>query len=687
MDVVSAFDSQQLAMCKHHEIGKAPPRASLSLTRRDALKLALAAGLVGAPLIAGGRLMFESSGAAFPNAPLYVEDENRADNNAPLVLLRPQGALADGWLEILRVEGLPYAQALSISDATSAVLKRVAAAVVLPGSVSQAEAEALREFALAGGGLIVVLPNVALAPLCGLTWSETITHEGYLRIQPGAIGTEGIAGDAMQFHAPLRHYALYEAEAVAHLCDRDGVIVQAPAVAYRRLGKGAVATWCYDLAASVVRTRQGPMERVDVEADGLEGVRAVDRFVGFIDLDRIHLPQADEQQRLLVNLLNEVSAAPLPRLWYFPGRADSALVCTGDSHNNPASAVDEVLRRVEGWGGAMSVYYTPPPTNLVRRALRRVRDWLKAQPVLGDALPPTDVVTPYHAEAWRDRGHEFALHPYVEEGLEIGWERYWRQFTGLGYGEFTTTRTHRVLWHGWADTARVQAGYGVRMNLDYYHVGPAFRRPDGSWAFGYFTGSGLPMRFVDADGRLIDNWQQNTHLVDEQLIDMPWGANFTGFAPEQAVEIVRELIRRAASGAYAALGAQFHLDPFAVPGPWTEGAGRFLDGALAACAERGLPILSGAQWLAFTQARTAVQLTDFQLLSKAGDCSFAVHADHPDIGLTLLLPVRHKQSYLKELQANRKLIPLRMRQVGATLYAQIDLQSVATFVDARYSGS
>ncbi|MCS6825245.1 MAG: hypothetical protein NZ553_01390, partial [Caldilinea sp.] len=350
-------------------------RAPLSLTRRDALKLALAAGLAGAPLLAGSRLMIESSGAAFPNAPFYVEETKRADDNAPLALLCPEGAWVDAWLEILRVEGLPYAQALPMPQATSGALERVVVAIVLPGNVGKAEAEALREFVSTGGGLIVVQPNAARAPLCGLTWSEIKTDDGYLRVQPGAIGTEGIAGDAMQFHAPLRHYALNEAEAVAYLCDRDGVVVQAPAVTYRRLGRGAVATWCYDLAASVVRMRQGPIERVDVEADGLEGVRAVDRFVGFVDLERIHIPQADEQQRLLVNLLNEVSAAPLPRLWYFPGDANSVLVCTGDAHNNPASAVNEVLRRIEGWGGTMSIYYTPPPTSTVRRALRRLRDW------------------------------------------------------------------------------------------------------------------------------------------------------------------------------------------------------------------------------------------------------------------------------------------------------------------------
>jgi hypothetical protein len=52
--------------------------------------------------------------------------------------------------------------------------------------------------------------------------------------------------------------------------------------------------------------------------DGVEGVRAVDMFPGFIDLERIHLPQADEQQRLLVNLLDATQRGPAAAALVFP---------------------------------------------------------------------------------------------------------------------------------------------------------------------------------------------------------------------------------------------------------------------------------------------------------------------------------------------------------------------------------
>jgi len=670
-------------MCNHHKIGDSRP-PPIKLTRRDALKLAIAAGIVSVPAIAGGRLLLESSGQAFPNAPIFADRDANQRVNSPLLMLFADAVSPSPWQELLRVEGLPYARTLASAQLTPAQLEDVAAVLVLPGSLAVDSVELLRDFVEAGGGLIAVQPDVALTALCGLAWRAPTTADGYLRTQPGAPGVGGIAGEAMQFHAPLRHYQFDGADAVAYLCSHDGIATPTPAVTYHRVGKGTVIAWCYDLAASVVRTRQGPPERANLDTDGIDGVRAVDMFAGFVDLDRIHLPQADEQQRLLVNLLNLISAAPLPRVWYFPHNAESVLVCTGDSHNNPASTVDAVLRRVEHFGGTMSVYYTPPPTSRVRRAMRRVRDWLETQPISSELTPPTDVVTPYHADVWRARGHEFALHPYVEEGLEAGWARYWQQFTGLGYGAFETTRTHRVLWHGWTDTAFVQAGYGVRMNLDYYHVGPTFRRADGSWAFGFFTGSGLPMRFVDADGRLIDLWQQNTHLVDEQVIDMPWEANFVGSSPEAAVEIADELIRRATSGAYAALGAQFHFDPFAVPGVWTTGAGAYLDGVLASCQSHGAPILAAQQWLAFTRARAATQVDGFQQTTEPGRMRFTVRVEAADKGTTFLVPIKNNELFLIDLQANRKQIPIKGRKVGDTLYAIIVLDSNETMIEMHY---
>ena len=56
-------------------------------------------------------------------------------------------------------------------------------------------------------------------------------------------------------------------------------------------------------------------------------------------LDKVAIPQADEQQRLLANLITRMNAdrLPLPRFWYLPRGEKAAVVMTGDDHasSNP----------------------------------------------------------------------------------------------------------------------------------------------------------------------------------------------------------------------------------------------------------------------------------------------------------------------------------------------------------------
>ena len=52
------------------------------------------------------------------------------------------------------------------------------------------------------------------------------------------------------------------------------------------------------------------------------------------------IPQADEQQRLLAHLVEQMVSAqmPLPRFWYLPRGAKAAVVMTGDDHGNGGTA-------------------------------------------------------------------------------------------------------------------------------------------------------------------------------------------------------------------------------------------------------------------------------------------------------------------------------------------------------------
>ena len=57
-------------------------------------------------------------------------------------------------------------------------------------------------------------------------------------------------------------------------------------------------------------------------------------------MDKVAIPQADEQQRLLIDLITEMNAdrMPLPRFWYLPRGEKAAVVMTGDDHATGGTA-------------------------------------------------------------------------------------------------------------------------------------------------------------------------------------------------------------------------------------------------------------------------------------------------------------------------------------------------------------
>ncbi len=90
-----------------------------------------------------------------------------------------------------------------------------------------------------------------------------------------------------------------------------------------------------------------------------------------------------------------------------------------------------------------------------------------------------------------------------------------REYTSLP--NQTGNRTHAIVWSDYFSTPVVELRYGIRMDLNYYYWPNAFvqNRP------GFFTGSGLSMRFADVDGTMIDVYQVPTHLVNESGMQFP----------------------------------------------------------------------------------------------------------------------------------------------------------------------
>lgn len=647
------------------------------------------AGTAGAALAGYGVYRSADGETPFAASP-YTPDERATisslNGSAPVLLLlnsqssNPFGAFLE---EILLAEGLNSFHVAQVAEIDEGLLEPYDIVILAEGALNRQQIEIMEGFVFRGGRLLSMRPDPGLASLLGVESISGSLGEGYLKIEPGHPAAAGINTATLQFHGEASLFRLAGASPIAWLYQDRETAADLPAIAVNQYGGGMAALWAFDLAKSIAYTRQGNPAAANRDLDSLNGVRTVDMFVDWIDLDRISIPQADEQQRLLVNLLTVMSQGkrPLPRIWYFPEGKKTILVATGDSHMNPTAYVEDVLDTFDQYGGHMSVYYTPELVDDFGRAIRRAvfffEDYVPGvKSLLGDKHSPT----PAKVSEWRERGHEIGLHPYVEESLKAGWERYWEEFTGKGYGPVSATvRTHRVLWSGWVETARVQAAYGIRMNMDYYHVGPSLQKPNGEWVYGHLTGSGRPMKFIDENGRLLEIYQQLTQIADEHLLpmDVPGWGGWPGLSPGEAVEVAKYLFDRSINhGDYCAIGSQFHIDPFQVGGEPAEKAAQFLDGTLRYAQEQGIPIWSAEEWLEFTQLRHDSTMQEMVWEPDAGRLGFSLLSKNDrDLTLEIMVPLRHNGQEISIIQVDGADSPYQNRVVGGVEYACVHVAS------------
>jgi hypothetical protein len=137
-----------------------------------------------------------------------------------------------------------------------------------------------------------------------------------------------------------------------------------------------------------------------------------------------------------------------------------------------------------------------------------------------------------------------------------------------------------VPWSDWSSLPKTELAHGIRLDATYYNY-------PGGWVQdhpGFFTGSGMPMRFVDVDGKTIDVYQAATQMTDESGQSYP----FT----------IDTLLDRAIGpqGYYGAFTANMHADVAASAGS---------EAIVASARARGVPVISGRQMLTWLDGRNA----------------------------------------------------------------------------------
>ncbi len=568
------------------------------------------------------------------------------------VLVVSDGGFGDYYPEILRAEGLNEFAVAGTGALTASTLSGYQVVLLADTGVSAAQASALTAWVSGGGNLVTMRPDASLAGLLGLGTDGGDLSEGYLQVTPG----RGITAETMQFHGTADRWTGAAAATVATLYSSASAPTASPAVTLRSVGAGHAAAFTYDLARSVVYTRQGNPAWAGDERDfALDSLtRSDDLFFGakpgdvqpdWVDLDKVAIPQADEQQRLLAELITEMNAdrMPLPRFWYLPRGEEAAVIMTGDDHGNGGTAGQfERFQEASPSGCSVAEWQCIRATSYV----------YPGTPIPGAATLEAD-------------GFEIALHlstgcaNFTRGSLRADWADQLPDFQ-TAYPSLAapvTNRTHCIAWSDWASEPIVERENGVRLDTNYYYW-------PGSWVqdrAGMFTGSGMPMRFADTDGSVIDVYQAATQMTDESEIDIAAhiAALLNGALGPQ--------------GYYGVFTANMHTDT-----PQHDGA----DAIVAAAKARGVPVVSARQMLAWLDGRNG---SSFAGLGFTGyRLTFSVQRASGANGLEAMLPVDGPTGALSGVTRDGAPVPTTARTVKGIDYEAFDAVAgsyVATYGD------
>lgn len=268
-----------------------------------------------------------------------------------LIITSPSNPFSLYYQEILLAEGLNEFATITLDDVTPTLLSQYDLAILGEMPLSLTQVTILTDWVNAGGNLIAMRPDKNLAGLLGLVDVGNTLADGYLLVDTTSGPGKGIVGQTIQYHASADLYTLNGATPVATLYSDAVTATAYPAVTKRTVGNsgGQVGGFLFDLAKSVVYTRQGNPSWAGQERDGIPAVRANDLFFpDYINLNKVAIPQADEQQRLLANMIIQMNLRnkPLPRFWYLPKGLKAAVVHALDDHNTSSGTKDTFAKLV-----------------------------------------------------------------------------------------------------------------------------------------------------------------------------------------------------------------------------------------------------------------------------------------------------------------------------------------------------
>jgi hypothetical protein len=580
-----------------------------------------------------------------------------------LVITSKANAFTQYYAEILRNEGLNEFDVEDIERVTDSELAEHDVVLIGEMAIDDGHARKLIDWVKSGGTLVAMRPPKNLAGGLGLSapigeGNDPIQRGGYLRINGGNPASGKLIRQPIQFHGDADRYTGDRATIIASLCNDGKIATQNPAVSSTPMGRGNAIVFSYDLAKSVVYTHQGNPEWSGVERDGIPPVRSDDLFFGgsaidpepdWVDPEKIAIPQADIQQRLLANLIinSNLDKKPLPRFWYLPRGLKAVIVMTGDDH---------------GHGGTVGRFQSYQRKSISGCSLENWECIRATSNIFVGSISSSD------AAYFTKQGFEIGLHVYtactdwptrvVMDSSGVGRRQvifesadaiYSQQLKGFAakYPDVpppVSNRTDCITWGDFDTQPQVELNHGIRLDTNYYYW-PAKWVKDKP---GLFTGSGLPMRFARQDGSPIDVYQAPTQMTDESSQSYP----FT----------VDTLLANAVGDLeyFGVFVANMHNDQVKSSGS---------DAILSSAQKYHVPVITAAQLLKWLDGRNA---SAFRGLNWSDNTlSFSIDVGVGGNGIEAMLPLHSGAGSLTSVSLKGTALRWQTRTVAGLSYAVI----------------
>jgi N,N-dimethylformamidase beta subunit-like, C-terminal/Domain of unknown function (DUF4082)/Bacterial Ig-like domain/WD domain, G-beta repeat/Bacterial Ig domain len=618
-------------------------------------------GVVGSPASAAPSATISTNQATINRAglanaaPIGMESLSPAQGpGGPILVITSAGnPFSTYYAEILRNEGFNEFDVVDIASVSATPLASYDVVILGEMPLSSAQVTMFTNWVNAGGNLIAMRPDKQLASLLGLTDASATLANGYLLVDTTQSPGNGIVNQSMQFHGAADRYTLSGATSVATLYSNASTATSNPAVTLRSVGSsgGLAAAFTFDLARSIVYMRQGNPAWTAQERDGFTPIRSDDLFYGaaasdpqldWIDFSKISIPQADEQQRLLANIIMQINLAkkPLPRFWYLPFGKKAAVLMSGDDHANGGTA------------GRFDTYIaaSPPGCSVANWECIRSTSYIYPNTPLSDA----------QALSYTNQGFEVALHINTNcaDFTPASLETFYVQQLSAWHAAYpsqaapVTHRQHCLVWSDWLSTAKTELNHGIRFDTSYYYWPPNWiaNRP------GFFNSTAMPMRLVDADGTMIDVYEAATQMTDESGQTYP----FT----------VDTLLDKAvgSEGYYGVYSVNAHTDSV---------ASAVSDAVVASAKTHGVPVVSSRQVLTWVDARNN---STFGSLSWSGNAlSFTITPDANANGLQAMVPTHSANGVLTGITRSGNPVTYTTQSIKGIEYAFLSA-SAGTYV-------